>query len=427
MATAPATPTTAGGTNMQGLADWASPYITSYLSRAQAEAQQPYEAYTGPLTAGASDLQNQAFTGIGSLTVPAGIGQAATTAGNLTAQAGNIPAYQGATFANQFQAPQAYEAGQFTNQFQGPQAYETGTFNVGTFGNQQAQQYMNPYLQSALNPALEESRRQADISRMADAGRLTQAGAFGGSRQAIMESEGRRNLMDKQNQMLTSGYANAFENAQKQFNADQNRSFDAQKAIEESRQFGAKQGMTAAELQAKYGLSAQDAQEASRQFAAKQGMTAAELQAKYGMSAAEAQEASRQFGAKQGIEGLRLGIEGAKTQGLLSEAENKANLANIQQQLAGGEIQRGITSEGVKADLDEYNRQRDDPFKKLQFEREMISGLPVGSVTNQSQGLSGVAALIQGMGGAAALNTSLADKESPLYKLLGNLGFNFGG
>ena len=382
MPTTPATPTTPGTTNTQGLADWAATYITNYLGQAQTLAQQPYQAYEGPLTAGPSALQNQAFTGIGALTVPAGIGQAATSAANYGNQAANTPAYQGATFTNQFQAPQAYQ---------------TGTFNVGTFGNEQAQQYMNPYLQSALNPALDESRRQADISRMADAGRLTQAGAFGGSRQAIMESEGRRNLMDKQNQMLSSGYANAFENAQKQFNSDQNRLFDAQKAGEES-----------------------------RQFASKQGMTAAELQAKYGMSAQEAQELSRQFGAKQSLEGLKVGIQGAQAQGLLSESQNKANLANVQQQLAGGEIQRGITSEGVKADLDEFNRQRDDPYKKLQFQREMISGLPVGSVTNQTQGLSGLAALIQGMGGAAALNTSLADKESPLYKLLGNLGFNFG-
>lgn len=327
MATAPATPTTPGSTNMQGLADWASPYITSYLSRSQAEAAKDYEPYTGPLTAGASDLQKQAFTGIGSLTVPTGIGQAATTAGNYGTQAANTQ----------------YGA-------------------VGSdFGNQQAQQYMNPYLQAALNPAMEEARRQAEITRMGDAGRLTQAGAYGGSRQAIMESEGRRNLMDKQNQMLTSGYSSAFENAQKQFNEDQKRKIDEQ-----------------------------------------------------------------QFGSTLGLKGLATGIDAAKTQGLLSESEYKAKLANVQQQLAGGEVQRGITSEGVKADLDEYNRQRDDPFKKLEFERQMISGLPVGSVTNQTQGLSGLAALIQGMGGAAALNTSLADKESPLYKLLGNLGFNFG-
>jgi hypothetical protein len=108
-----ATPTTPGTTNSQGLADWAAPYITNYLGQAQTLAQQPYQAYEGPRTAGASNLQNQAFTGIGSLTVPAGIGQAATTAGNFATQAGNTQ----------------YNA-------------------VGSdFGNRQAQQYMNPYLQ----------------------------------------------------------------------------------------------------------------------------------------------------------------------------------------------------------------------------------------------------------------------------------------
>jgi hypothetical protein len=106
-------------------------------------------------------------------------------------------------------------------------------------GGNIAQQYMNPYLESALRPQMDEARRQADISRMADAGRLTQAGAFGGSRQAIMESEGRRNLMDKQNQMLSTGYATAYDKAMEQFNADQTRR--AQEA-----QFGATFGLDSA-------------------------------------------------------------------------------------------------------------------------------------------------------------------------------------
>jgi hypothetical protein len=327
MPTTPATPTTPGSTNTQGLADWAAPYITNYLGQAQALAQQPYQAYEGPLTAGASDLQNQAFSGIGALTVPAGLNQSAITAGDFANRAGNTQ----------------YNA-------------------VGSdFGTADAQKYMNPYLQAALNPAMEEARRQADISRMADAGRLTQAGAFGGSRQAIMESEGRRNLMDKQNQMLSTGYANAYDKAMQQFNADQTRKIQ-----------------------------------------------------------------EKQFGSELGLKGLQTGIEGARTQGMLSEAQNKANLTNLQQQLAAGEMQRGITSEGIKADLEEFNRQRDDPYKKVEFLRQMISGLPVGSVTNQTQGLTGIAALTQAMGGIGALNSALADKESPLYKLLGNLGFNFG-
>ena len=77
----------AGSTNTQGLADWAAPYITNYLGQAQALSQTPYQTYQGPLTAGASNLQTQAFQGLGSLTVPSSIGTAATTAGDIASKA----------------------------------------------------------------------------------------------------------------------------------------------------------------------------------------------------------------------------------------------------------------------------------------------------------------------------------------------------
>ena len=41
---------------------------------------------------------------------------------------------------------------------------------------QVAQTYMNPYLQTALQPQIDEARRQAEIQRVQNAGRLTRAG-----------------------------------------------------------------------------------------------------------------------------------------------------------------------------------------------------------------------------------------------------------
>ena len=58
-----------------------------------------------------------------------------------------------------------------------------------------------------------EARRQAEITRMNDAARLTNAGAFGGSRQAIMESEGNRNLATLQNANVATGLNTAWNNA----------------------------------------------------------------------------------------------------------------------------------------------------------------------------------------------------------------------
>jgi hypothetical protein len=183
---------TAGTSSSSSLSPWAGDYVTNMLGKTQALANEPQQVYKGPLTAGASDLQQQAFAGIGD----------AVTAG-----------------------------------------YKPTTFSNDTFGTTQAQQYMNPYLSAALNPQLAEMRRQADISRVADAGRMTQSGAFGGSRQAIMESEGNRNLLDKQTQAIGSGYQTAYDKAMGQFNTEQDRRLNTDKATEASRQYSADYGL----------------------------------------------------------------------------------------------------------------------------------------------------------------------------------------
>jgi hypothetical protein len=185
-------PTGTGGSLTGGLSPWVGDYVAGkdgFLSKAWGLSEKPYEAYKGPLTAGLSGLQKQAIGDYGNLQVPGAMGEATQTAGDV--------------------------AGKF-----GSMSYKP----VGEmFGAQQAMNYMNPYLQAALDPQLKELTRQSDIARMGDAARLSQAGAFGGSRQAIMEAEGRRNLLGKQADVLGQGYATAYDKAMQQFNADQAR------------------------------------------------------------------------------------------------------------------------------------------------------------------------------------------------------------
>ena len=78
-----ATPAASGApTNVESsLSSWAGPYVTDMLGKGQALANQPYQAYTGDLTAGSSGLQDQAFSGLGALQTPAAMGQATKTAG----------------------------------------------------------------------------------------------------------------------------------------------------------------------------------------------------------------------------------------------------------------------------------------------------------------------------------------------------------
>lgn len=173
-----------GGTVPQDnpLNTYFGPYVNNMMTQANALAESPYQRYTGPLTAGTSPLQDQAYLGASSLNMPAGMG---TT---------------------------GYNPASFT-------------------GNGISQQYMNPYITNALNPTIAEMRRQSDITQMQNNAKMVAAGAYGGSRQALMNTETQRNLLDKIGQTVGQGYATAFDKAQNQFNTEQQQRSSAQSDI----------------------------------------------------------------------------------------------------------------------------------------------------------------------------------------------------
>jgi len=182
---------TAGGTNTQGLADWAAPYVTGYLGQAQAQAAEPYQAYSGPLTAGASTLQNNVFQGLGSLQFPSNLGQSFSSTGA-------------------YQPPNMATMGAGTT----PATQPSGPTGI-------AANYMNPYLQSVLTPQLQELRRQNDITQQNTNAKMTASGAFGGGRQAIMNAQNNADMMREMNKTVGTGYANAYDKAVGQFNTEQ--------------------------------------------------------------------------------------------------------------------------------------------------------------------------------------------------------------
>jgi hypothetical protein len=177
----------AGGSSSSTLSEWAGPYVTNMLGQAQALSQQPYQVYGGPMTAGESGLQSKVFQGLGNLTFPGQLGQSFSSTGA-------------------YQLPTMTSTG-VTGQQAGPGGI--------------AANYMNPYLSAVLTPQLDELRRQSQITQMGTAGKLAQAGAFGGSRQAIMDAETQRNLLQEQNKAIGTGYANAYDKAMQQFNTEQ--------------------------------------------------------------------------------------------------------------------------------------------------------------------------------------------------------------
>jgi hypothetical protein len=90
------------------------------------------------------------------------------------------------------------------------------------------QQYMTPYLQGALQPQYDAANRQALIAQEAMKSQYGKAGAFGGGRQAVAGAELDRGLLDRMAGITGTGYQNAFEQAQSQFNTEQGRAMAAQ-------------------------------------------------------------------------------------------------------------------------------------------------------------------------------------------------------
>ena len=186
----------------ESLSSWAAPYVTDMLGKGQALSNMPFTAYSGPLTAGQSGLQTQAFQGLANLTVPTSNMGAIGAGGSFT----------GAGYA----APTAAQAA----------AGETGTYTPAS--GDILQQYMTPYLQGALQPQYDAARRQAQIAAQNLQSQYGKAGAYGGSRQGVAEAELQRGLLDRMAGITGTGYQQAFEQAQNQFNEEARRQMEAQ-------------------------------------------------------------------------------------------------------------------------------------------------------------------------------------------------------
>ena len=383
------------GTN-QGLSEFAGPYVGEMLGKAQALADTPYQAYGGPLTAGASGLQDQVFREYSQINadLPTAVN---TFGGGITA---------GRTFGFGSAAGQGYEAG-FT-----PGSYDLSGMQQGTFQNtynptaftaNAAQQYMNPYLQAALEPQLREASRQAEIQRVADAGRLTRAGAFGGSRQAIMESEGGRNLGQQLADITGRGYSEAFGQAQQQFNTEQQRAMANRDALmgqfneqERMRQRIAEVGVDQFNREEEERRQAEDARRG--QFNVEAGrLSEFDERRRTQFNEEQRREIERQEREREQFneqERRRIAAE---------EADRRYGLSALRDMRGAGQEQRGIEQEGITADYLQYQQEQQYPYEQLQFMQSMLQGLPITATSRQFVEPGGFQDLSGGLGGLLAL------------------------
>ena len=254
------------------LSSWAGPYVTEMLGRGQALAGLPYQAYMGPLTAGESGLQQQAFQGLGALQTPTA---QQTTYNPMSFTAAGMP-----------------------------------------------EQFMSPYIQGALDPQYAAAQRQSDIATQKLQSQFGKAGAYGGSRQGVAEAELQRGLLDRMAGITGTGYQQAFEQAQRQFNEEQRRQMDA-------------------------------ANQAQR----------------YGLDV-------------------------------------------LREQQAGGATQRGIESQGIAADIAQFEQERDYDKNNTLFMQSLLQGLPLETQSYSYIEPSG----LQTLAGGAKDIQSILDLLNPASK-----------
>lgn len=198
----PGAQTSTGTTYTSNIPEYAQQPFMNLVGKSEALSSTPYQPFTGQRIEGFTPLQQQAQTSAANQGVAPQIGAASGLAGGAATASFTQPGIAGA--------------------------------------------YMSPYMQSVVEAQQRDASRQAGIAGTQRAAEFTKAGAFGGSRQAIMDAEAARNLALQQGDIQAKGLQSAFEAGQGQFNNEMNRGLAGAQTLGQlgQQQFGQQMDIT---------------------------------------------------------------------------------------------------------------------------------------------------------------------------------------
>ena len=290
---------TSSTTNTSNLPEYARPYFERTMGRAEAESNQPYTPYPNQRIAGFTGDTNQAFditrnvANQGTPGVNAGLG--------MTQQASNA----------------GFNAGN----------YQSKGIEQQAFGQQQANQYMSPYMNSVIEQQKNAALRDYNEGRASRDTQAINAGAFGGYRDAIQQGVAQRGLANRMNEIEAGGRQQAFTNAQQQYNADRAASIGAQTTTEQQR------------------LAA----------------------------------------AQYGLAGANLGLQAGAQMGALNAQQQGLTLAQAQALNTQGTAQQNLQQRELDTGYQDFINQRDYPKNQISYMSNILRGVPVTPNTVQTQ------------------------------------------
>jgi len=369
--------------------------------------QQPFIPYTGAQVAGFNPDQLRQFeatrgmVGASQQYDPRAGLQALATAPTptispvtgRTAQIGQVAAPQAATI----------------QQLQGPTAAQIGTVQAPQFRgllDTDIGAYQSPYQQQVIDLALQDIQRQSDLARGQAQSRAIGAGAFGGSRSALIESEATRPFAEQAARTAASLRQSGFQQAQQAAQADLARQqqlgvFGAEQAQQRALQqaqleqqagltgFGAERerALRQADLAQQAGLAGQD-------IAAQRAIQQAQLQQQAGLLGAEQAQA-------RALEQARLaqqtGMAELDIAGRTAMMQPELELRARQQQagLLGGQLEDQYRSLGLLGGVGQQQQQLQQRAMDQAYNEFLrASGYGQEQLSTLLSGLSGMPSLI---------------------------------
>ena len=294
--------------NQQGFAPEIAPYAQQVLGQAQAltdTSTNPYMQYQGERVAQFAPMQMQSYEN-------AAMMQTSPQLKDATALAGQA----GLGALNTSFTYNPYQTKSFTGGTQGSYDQATGKYTPGTG---MAASYMSPYMGEVVARQQQDAQRMADIANTQQQSNATRAGAFGGSRDAIMRAEAARNLSRQQGDIFAQGQQAAYQQGMGQFNAEQ-------AATANAAQLNAQQG---------------------------------------------------QFGAGLGLQGLQTAMTGANALGSLGNTQYQQNIGINALQNQYGLQQQAQMQKDIDTKYGDFLNYQNYPYKQLGFMSDIVRGAPL--------------------------------------------------
>ena len=164
------------------------PFITDILEESQAvkdrRMEEGYVPFEGPRIAEFTPDQQEAFTGVRSLV---GTGQ----------------------------------------QYFDPATRLTAASALAPTRTEEVQEYMSPYIQNVVDIQTREAQRLADVDEQVLASQAVASGGYGGSREAILRANQKRDLQQQLGDIQQRGTAAAYEDAQRRMGEQRGRELSA--------------------------------------------------------------------------------------------------------------------------------------------------------------------------------------------------------